>query len=311
MLQYLIILLDDTATSYCHYPVSKTGQRPIPVEVLRRGIRFAMTENLMIQFVFPDCSLPEDVLQEVETIDHGKIMPIVSPYAAQADVLVCEALEALPAEANVPVVLRTKLADFFANHESLTATLSAVPRLNIVFTDVENFSDKELQDYQVALAALAQDVEHLYVEGQAPQLNLLTDRMMLKSMNNCGAGDTTLTLAPDGRFYVCPAYYGKGESVGDLDGGINILNPQLYRCDHAPLCRRCDAYQCKRCMWLNERLTLEVNTPSHQQCVMAHVERNVARGLLSNIRKHGTFLPEMPEIKEIDYFDPFDVKEER
>ena len=64
-------------------------------------------------------------------------------------------------------------------------------------------------------------------------------------------------------------------------------------------------------MWLNERLTLEVNTPSHQQCVMAHVERNVARGLLSNIRKHGTFLPEMPEIKEIDYFDPFDVKEER
>ena len=88
-----------------------------------------------------------------------------------------------------------------------------------------------------------------------------------------------------------------------------IKNKQLYRLDHAPICRHCDAWQCKRCIWLNRKTTLEVNTPSHEQCVVAHLERNASRELLENIRKHGMFLPET-EIKEIDYLDPFDKRDE-
>ena len=139
-------------------------------------------------------------------------------------------------------------------------------------------------------------------------------------MNNCNAGWESITLAPDGRFYVCPAFYladdnedfgiGKAKfSVGDLESGLDIKNPQLYRLDHAPLCRKCDAYQCRRCVWLNRKTTFEVNTPSHEQCVVAHIERNASRDLLASIRTIGTFLPDK-EIKEIDYLDPFDVKEE-
>lgn len=143
--------------------------------------------------------------------------------------------------------------------------------------------------------------------------------MMLDKMNNCGAGDTTITLAPDGKFYVCPAFYLTNEedvigklngSVGDLSQGLEVKNPQLYKLDHAPLCRGCDAYQCKRCVWLNRKTTYEVNTPSHEQCVVAHLERNASRDLLNAIRKHGRFLPEREDIKEITYLDPFDVKED-
>ena len=152
----------------------------------------------------------------------------------------------------------------------------------------------------------------IYVDGKTPQLNVLTDRMMLKEMNNCGAGDTNITLAPNGKFYVCPAFYYEDEadSIGDLEHGLDIKNKQLYRLDHAPICRHCDAWQCKRCIWLNRKTTLEVNTPSHEQCVLAHLERNASRDLLNNIRKYGTFLPEQEEIKEIDYLDPFDKRDE-
>ena len=127
-----------------------------------------------------------------------------------------------------------------------------------------------------------------------------------------------ITLAPDGKFYVCPAFYqsdsktsieDKAPSIGDLQNGLDIKNPQLYKLSHAPLCRNCDAYQCKRCVWLNRKTTLEVNIPSREQCVMAHVERNVSRDLLESIRKYGTFMPEV-EIKEISYLDPFDVRKE-
>ena len=159
---------------------------------------------------------------------------------------------------------------------------------------------------------MAERVEQIYVSGKSPQLNLLTDRIMLDKMNNCGAGETTVTLAPDGRFYVCPAFYfsADGYAIGDLANGLEIKNSQLYQLDHAPLCRRCDAWQCKRCIWLNRKTTLEVNTPSHEQCVAAHLERNASRKLLKSLHKNGIFLGGNKEIKEINYLDPFDVREE-
>jgi len=133
--------------------------------------------------------------------------------------------------------------------------------------------------------------------------------MMLKEMNNCGAGDTNITLAPNGKFYVCPAFYINNEEdgIGNIGHGLDIKNKQLYQLDHAPICSHCDAYQCKRCIWLNRETTLEVNTPSHEQCVVAHLERNASQNLLASIRKHGVFLPEM-QIKEIVYLDPFDKR---
>ena len=165
----------------------------------------------------------------------------------------------------------------------------------------------------------------MYKEGKTPQINILTDRMMLDKMHNCDAGVNNITLAPNGKFYLCPAFYydektnvynqlnhnkpSSDNSVGDLDNGLSIPNPQLLKLDHAPLCRNCDAYQCRRCIWLNRKLTWDNNTPSHQQCVISHIERNASRYLLNKIREIGEFMPEI-YIKEISYLDPFDVRKE-
>ena len=306
MLQYFIILLDETSTSFCHYKNPKTERRLIPLETLRQGIRFAMMENLMIQFVYPDYELPQEYKEVIESIDHSKI----KPYKEGADVWVTDNVENVRSE--IPVVLRLDKKNLFANEDKISETLGRISRLNIVLTDIESFTEEDLIHYKSLLGKLSNSLEQLYVNGETPQLNLLTDRMMLKQMNNCGAGDTTITLAPNGKFYICPAFYYEDEadSIGDLENGLDIKNKQLYRLDHAPICRHCDAWQCKRCVWLNRKTTLEVNTPSHEQCVLAHLERNASRDLLNNIRKHGTFLPEQEEIKEIDYMDPFDNRDE-
>lgn len=135
---------------------------------------------------------------------------------------------------------------------------------------------------------------------------------MLQAMNNCGAGDSNITLAPNGKFYVCPAFYyeNNDDSIGDLKNGLDIKNKQLYRLDHAPICRHCDAWQCKRCVWLNRKTTFEANTPSHEQCVIAHLERKASCDLLRYLRKYNAFLPDKEDIKDIDYLDPFDKREE-
>ena len=306
MLQYLIILLDDTSTSFCHYENPKKERCLISIETLKQGIRFGMMENLMIQFVYPDYDLPQEYQEVIESIDHSKI----KPYYEGADVWVTNKVESVSSD--VPVVLRINKERLIAHAQEISEAIGKVSRLNVVLTDVDSFTEEYFAHYKSLLGKLSASLEQLYFSGKTPQLNLLTDRMMLKQMNNCGAGGTTITLAPNGKFYVCPAFYYEDEadSVGDLKNGLDIKNKQLYRLDHAPICRHCDAWQCKRCVWLNRKTTLEVNTPSHEQCVLAHLERNASRDLLNNIRKHGTFLPEQEEIKEIDYLDPFDNRDE-
>ena len=75
MLQYLIILLDDTSTSYCHYNNERTERKLISLEDLKAGIFFGMKENLMIQYVYPSHELPAEYSEVLESIDHSKIMP--------------------------------------------------------------------------------------------------------------------------------------------------------------------------------------------------------------------------------------------
>lgn len=285
----------------------------MPLETLKLGIRFGMMENLMIQYVYPDYELPAEYTEVIESIDHSKIKAsLLTPLRGEgkdADVWVTESIKGI--KRDVPVVWRTDKQSLFDSEEDITKALKSVPRLNIVLTDIETFTDEDFAAYKILLEKLSKTIEKMYVEGKVPQLNLLTDRMMLQKMNNCGAGETNITLAPNGKFYVCPAFYydDENDSIGDLEHGLDIKNKQFYKLEYAPICRHCDAYQCKRCIWLNRKTTLEVNTPSHEQCVLAHLERNASRELLLYIRKHGTFLPEQGEIKKIDYLDPFDKRD--
>ena len=312
MLRYLIVLLDDTSTSFCHYTTTTHEGHLMPLDVLEKSIRWAMTENLMIQFVYPAYELPSEWNEAIESIDHVKIKPSTAVGVTDADVIVFNRIEDVDSSIltrDKSIVVRTSINAFFQNYELLNNVFPNVERVNVAFTDVESFSDDIVGAYREVLSQMAVMVKKEYMNNHPVQINLLTDRMMLKEMNNCGAGDTSITLAPDGQFYICPAFYYSRETdsaVGDLATGPKIPNQRLYKPQYAPICRRCDAFQCHRCIWLNRLTTLEVNTPSHQQCVMSHIERNAARSLLLSIREEGEFLPDT-EINEIDYLDPFET----
>ena len=306
MLTHLIILLDETSVSYCHYEVTRNERRLIDLDDLKAGIRFAMKENLNIQFVYPDYKLPVEYLEAIESIDHSKVIP--STCCDEADVVVLGGWDGEVLQGSTCIIHTNR--DGLANHLSVVrGWLNTINRLNIVLTDVEVFKDDAVDSYRNTLESLADIIVVCYKSGRFVQLNLLTDRLQLTGMNNCNAGVSNITLAPNGRFYLCPAFYYDNEedSVGDLKKGLDVKNQQLLRLDHAPLCRQCDAYQCKRCVWQNQHLTLDANTPSHQQCVMAYVERNASRQLLAKLKENGVTLRGSHEIEKIDYLDPFNI----
>ena len=313
MLQYLVILLDDTSVAYCHAENPLKERNLMLLDTLRRAVFFGMKENMTIQFVYPEYELPEEYNEVIESIDHVKIGRDVAVYNE-----VQETIDSGNA------VLRISIADFIAKQYDIAALLPQVTRLNICLTDIESFHDEQAEDYKKALTSLNAVLLNLYKSGKHPQLNILTDRLQLKEMHNCGAGDSNITIAPNGKFYLCPAFYydekmgisnrlnhhkpSSERSVGDLEAGLQIPNPQLLKLDHAPLCRICDAYHCNRCIWLNQKLTWDNNTPSHQQCVIAHLERNAARDLQQQLFAAGFAVEN--EIKQIDYLDPFEAREQ-
>ena len=309
MLTHLIILLDDTSVSYCHYSVPQAEHRLIGLDYLKAGIVWAMKENLNIQFVYPDYELPAEYNEAIESIDHIKIKP--ETQAEDADVVVQNGWKSVASNTlqNATCIIRSSRRELAEHMTVIKDLLNKVSRLNVVLTDVEEFTDADIDSYKKILAQLSDIVDNQLKSGRKLQLNLLTDRLMLDEMNNCNAGVNNVTLAPDGQFYLCPAYYYDKlkESVGDLKQGLRIKNSQLLSLDHAPICRRCDAWHCRRCVWLNEHLTLDINTPSHQQCVMAHLERNASRDLLVRWEQEGIKYASTNRIEEIEELDPFNT----
>ena len=232
MLQYLVILLDDTSVAYCHAENPLRERNLIPLDTLKKAILFGMKENLMIQYVYPDYDLPEEYNEVIESIDHVKIGRDVAVYS--------EVPKSIAAE---NAVLRLSIADFIAKQYDIAAILPQVTRLNICLTDTETFKDEQAEDYKKALATFNAVLINQYKAGKQPQLNILTDRLQLKEMHNCGAGDSNITIAPNGKFYLCPAFYydekmgisnrlnhhkpSSERSVGNLETGLQISNPQL------------------------------------------------------------------------------------
>lgn len=315
MLKYLIIQLDDSSVSFCHYDNDKSNPHLIPLDSLKDAIFWSMKENLTLQFLYPGYEIPAEYKNEINKTFHADIVSSScddDELRRNADVIIFDLYDGINSyqyDYSQAYVFRATLSEHIDNVENLTSIFPGVNRVNIITTDVLSFKKEDVERYVQYLDTLAYGIAEEYKKEHIIQLNILTDRILLDGMNNCNAGDEIIALCPDGNFYVCPAFYSDKENsfaIGNISFGVNIKNPQLYKLRHAPICRVCDAYQCRRCTWMNCKSTLEVNTPSHEQCLVAHLERNASRKLLSLIREIGEFMPNK-DIPKINYLDPFQL----
>lgn len=136
-MQYLVILLDDTSVAYCHANNPLTERNLMPLETLRKAILFGMKQNLMIQFVYPNYELPAEYNELIDTIDHVKIGHEV------------QVLDSVPTTADTDnLVLRLTIAEFITKQYDIAALLPQTTRLNICLTDIESFTDGQIEDYK-------------------------------------------------------------------------------------------------------------------------------------------------------------------
>lgn len=303
----LIILLHTKSVSYCYYENKCSIENWIPLDILKEGIRFALKNNLNVQFVYPIQDLPENYKEIVNSIKHLNIVPSEVKWDENAITVFTSLSDFTSYTYYVNnCVLHIKFSQIEETINQIIIKEDLFNRLNIIIDDLESFQDLYMERYRNSLEKLSSHIKDMYDRQKEIHVNLLTDRIFLHEMNNCNAGVRNLTLAPNGSFYVCPAFYfsNPNDNIGNLQSGIIIKNQQLYQIEYAPICRICDAYQCKRCIWLSRKMTLEVNTPSHEQCIVSHIERNMSKSLLDEINKNDILINN--KIETINYIDPFD-----
>ncbi len=319
MYQYLLVILEKGAVPFCHYsnPYYHALGPPIfmPLAQLEEIIRYALDNSLSINFLYGKHRLPPEYENLIDTISHVNMVPLCLHGIYPDGILVldagdCEAFAGIEKNSGRNLILRVEPSDLALLALVVEALQGGFKRLNIHLVGIEHFTEIDLDLYESQLQKISTMLQLNYHEGTETEINVITDRLLLKQMNNCDAGIQHLTVAPNGKVYICPGFYYDDEekALGVWDQGPELVcvNLQLLSIQCAPICSHCDAFHCKRCVYLNQMSTMEINVPSKEQCLIAHTEREASRTMLNKLRDIKP-LDRLPAIACLSYQDPFDV----
>ena len=193
------------------------------------------------------------------------------------------------------------------NEISILILCGKVKRININILDLDKNFD--LMEYRKQLLKLKDLLVKIIRETKVfnTEINVLTDILLLNQHENCGAGDKSITLGPDEKFYICPAFFGdeEEESIGTLDNkDVRLKNAHLYKREYFPICQVCDAYHCTNCVYHNKKHTTEVNVSSSIQCRKGWIERSISKMIEDELGNEFNFIH---KIEVIDINDPVDI----
>ena len=311
-MQYIIVLLEDNATSFCYYSSACKNNKVISYDTLQNVIKYAEKNGLFINFLFGETPLSKKMEESIENSTHIKIAPISQINRLSNAVFVCDFdginyLDDLNLDSKPILILRIEKKHLNLLNTIYDKLFPKCSRINLIIKNIEEFTTDDFQQYEAQLKEISKKTAQAFQQELNTELSFITDRMLLTEMNNCHAGISHVTVSPIGDIYHCPAwYYDSSNPIGNINTAFEVKNDSLLKLENAPICRICDVWHCKRCYFLNQKTTLEINTPSHEQCVISHLERNASRNVLKILRKNGIGTENFSDIPAIDYLDPFE-----
>ncbi|MCX7920903.1 MAG: radical SAM peptide maturase, CXXX-repeat target family [Clostridia bacterium] len=296
--KYLQFITSDDITPHCTYRNWRNTNNVMSREVVTKGLEFAYKNGFTTVFLGN---------AGVNSVNGFSIVNAKDSNLTENSIAVCDNDSKLPSGLEGNCILLICKENLHEMNRLIKEIYPSAGRINVILEDIEKWSNADIEVYTAQVEDLKKFIVDTYKEGNPLEVSVLTDRLNLKAMCNCDAGNNTFALAPNGKIYMCPAFYfdNTDSHVGDLESGIYIKNKQLLEVENAPLCSVCDAYHCKRCKYLNKKLTGEINIPSKMQCIISHIERNKSRELQQELIKEN-FISDKCNIEEIHYLDPLD-----
>ncbi len=309
--QHLFVMASDQCVNHCNYSPQDLPSESIGDDALQAAAKFAAEHFMTPVLLHDDNPLNSERLRRAfatrETIN---IVPLSQQERVRLPgTIVVVTPDQVSASTEIMgdnCVLSIEATDIADLGRCVEILLDKVTRTNINIIDSSKSLD--VSRYVQELGKINVYLSEYYSRGQVREVDKVTDRLVLSKMNNCEAGYRNFAFGPNGKIYACPAFYfaDPSDSIGSPEGGLRP-NLTAYRLDRAPICSHCDAFHCNRCVYLNRRYTSEINTPSSQQCSVAHAERENSRNFYLLLQQQGSLSAGMQCPEAIGYTDPLDV----
>ena len=177
---------------------------------------------------------------------------------------------------------------------------------------IENLRDYKLEDlfrYGQFLQNVADLIFDCWKCQKRVNINVLTHILFLDSHKNCGIGNNNITLGPDGKFYICPAFYYDLDlrnkyQIGDLNTGVKNNYQNSTFNINTNLCGKCDNYHCDKCVYMSLLGSGEFCVPTEIQCIKTNIERQATIYLLNKLKEYEiSFWSYRKELSSYRYLD--------
>lgn len=153
-----------------------------------------------------------------------------------------------------------------------------VTRINFILSDIQFWSDEDLSLYSEQLINVASFIKE---NELSVKINVLHDVTVSERIYyGCDAGVNSYTLAPNGKIYICPAFYFENAdkySIGDLNNGFVFKYGECLYNNKFPGCSGCKNYNCRRCLYLNKMMTNEYSISPDIQCKVSNLEAEISK----------------------------------
>lgn len=297
--KHMFFITEDKITPHCMYKSNKNGSSVMDATTFERGLEFCKNN-----------SFAPVILGDKSKYGEYKFINFVNSNTKQLkenSILLFDNVLGEAPENVENCTLLVTAENIRMISEFVEKYLTDGVRINLVLKDIENWNNENINEYEKQLDSIVEILYKLYNDEKNAEVNVITDLWYVDKMCNCDAGKNTLALAPNGRIYLCPAFYfdDPDNYVGSLDDGINVKYPRLFDLENSRICSHCDVYSCKRCAFLNMKMTNEVHVPPKIQCLVSHLERNKSMQLQKLLMEKNLIDP-LNIIKGIDYMDPLD-----
>lgn len=310
----LYFLLSDDYVSYCTYDNKNGFTRRMDKDSVLKGLKFARYNFYKPVFVHSNSKFDFENSKDYEGYDILHIIP--ARYVGEGKKQGLKRIIPVYNKENLSwdnfgfdnVILNIAETEINSLYDCVKSLLPKVSRINLNITDIsKNFDEKMYAAQMKRLKELVMDM--VKKQGIFKEISLLTDILFINSHDNCMAGDKTFVLSPEENIYTCCGVYSNESenNIGNIEEGITVdYDFRLYKTKNSNICRLCDAYQCRDCIYVNKLYTKEVNVSPSFQCRKSYIERSVSSALLNDLKDLSVFHNYIngKEIKDLGFLDP-------
>lgn len=273
-LKYINFITSDGITPHCGYISKNDVNNHMSNAVIDKGLAFCYEYNLIPMFL-GKCNHNLDannkmhfnLLSSRETIAQHNVISI---YDSVIDNVV--------ADSGVAILLinLSNLNEVFELCQKLALSKT---RVNLFIQDIEKWKENDYNIYEKQVRKIGDLIIDGFKKNKKFNINIISDFFDKNHSKECGAGITTISLAPNGKFYLCPAFYFDDPEnfIGTLDDGIVDIDKKFLSRNDSPVCAMCDSNNCTRCLFINKKMTRELHIPPINYCRVNTINRNVAK----------------------------------